>query len=402
MNAPLFLLNNNANQAYFGYGVQAHLQFDDQVDLDAVDAFIAKQKEEHIFTLLAYDLKNSVEQLHSNHHTVTPAPHLLMVVPEVIVKEENGMITCVKGEWTEELQQIFQNLKETKSHSDYPFTFQAQTTQADYLQTVKQLQHHIQIGDIYEVNYCQNFVSKNNAPFDPKSIYQTVNGVTGAPFSAYVEWENFALACGSPERYIEKKGEIIRSQPIKGTAKRGQTEAEDENIKTQLYNDPKERAENVMIVDLVRNDLSRIAQKGSVHVPELFGIYTFPTVHQMISTIECKVDESVTFGDILKATYPMGSMTGAPKIRAMHLIEQYENFKRGIYSGSVGILFPNGDFDLNVVIRSIVMNLETYSLTCSVGGAITIDAIPENEWNECKTKISRILAPFQCQSEIWK
>jgi para-aminobenzoate synthetase component 1 len=221
--------------------------------------------------------------------------------------------------------------------------------------------------------------------------YFKLNAITKAPFSAYVKWENFAVFCGSPERFIERKGERLISQPIKGTARRGKTKEEDDALIAQLRNDPKERAENVMIVDLVRNDLSQVAQKGSVEVEELCAIKTVETVHQMYSTVACNVREGLSFSDILKVTFPMGSMTGAPKKRTMEIIEELEDFRRGLFSGSIGIIKPNGDFDLNVVIRTMIYNQERKYLSCAVGSAITANSIPEKEYEECQLKVSRIL-----------
>lgn len=197
----------------------------------------------------------------------------------------------------------------------------------------------------------------------------------------------------SPERYIKRSGNTIVSQPIKGTAKRLDNEVNDLNMIKQLQNDPKERSENIMITDLVRNDLSRIAQKGSVKVEELCAIYTFEQVHQMISTISCQVSSETASVDILKNTFPMGSMTGAPKISAMQIIESTEDAKRGLYSGAIGYFTPSGDFDFNVVIRSILYNSIEKYVSFSVGSAITINSIPENEYEECllKAKAMRLV-----------
>ena len=203
--------------------------------------------------------------------------------------------------------------------------------------------------------------------------------------------DDYSIFSGSPERFLKKVGSKLISEPIKGTAKRGLTKTEDEELIKSLVSDPKERAENVMIVDLVRNDLSKIATKNSVQVEELCQIYSFETVHQMISRISCDIKESASFTEIIKATFPMGSMTGVPKIRAMELIEEHESFKRGVYSGSIGYIKPNGDFDFNVVIRSLVYNRKNNYLSCSVGGAITIQSDPEKEYEECLIKVKRIL-----------
>ena len=190
---------------------------------------------------------------------------------------------------------------------------------------------------------------------------------------------------------MKKTGDKLMTQPIKGTAKRHTDKAEDELLKQALMADPKERAENVMIVDLVRNDLSKVATKNSVFVDELCGIYSFETVHQMVSTVSCQLKENTTIKEILRATFPMGSMTGAPKVSAMQLIEEFEDFKRGIYSGSIGYIDPQGDFDFNVVIRSLFYNKAKKTMTCDVGGAITIQSDPEKEYEECLTKVKRIL-----------
>ncbi len=201
--------------------------------------------------------------------------------------------------------------------------------------------------------------------------------------SCYYKAGEHYLISSSPERFLKKKGERILSQPIKGTIRRGKNPQEDENLKQELAFSPKERSENVMIVDLVRNDLSRIAQRGSVQVDQLFGIYTLPSVHQMISTISCRVKPELNFTDILRAVFPMGSMTGAPKISAMNLIDSHEKFKRGWFSGCAGYITPEGDFDFNV---SIMYNEQEQKISFPAGSAITIGSNPEKEYEECLLK----------------
>ena len=194
------------------------------------------------------------------------------------------------------------------------------------------------------------------------------------------------MLSASPERYIKKEDDLIISQPINGTAKRFLDPIEDEKSKSQLAFDPKERAENIMVTDLVRNDLSRTAQKGSVKVEELCVIYSFEQVHQMISTITSKLDRQYAGVDVIKTTFPMGSMTGTPKVSVMKIIEELEETKRGLYSGAVGYFTPNGDLDFNVVIRSILYNQENKYASFSVGSAITSLSIPEKEYEECLIK----------------
>ena len=267
--------------------------------------------------------------------------------------------------------------------------FSSHTTKSDYIKNVVRIKNHIQQGDIYEMNYCIQ-LSAENIQLNPIDIYKNLNLLTEAPFSCLMKQDDKYLICASPERFLKRDGKKIISQPIKGTIKRGRTTIEDEELKNKLKNDPKERSENVMIVDLVRNDLSKIAEKASVKVEELFEIYTFPNIHQMISTISCEAS-TTDFKKTLEATFPMGSMTGAPKKKAMELIEKYENFNRGLYSGTVGIINENGDFDLNVVIRSLFYDAKKRYLSICVGSAITINSDPEYEYNECMLKANSLL-----------
>jgi para-aminobenzoate synthetase component 1 len=263
-----------------------------------------------------------------------------------------------------------------------------------YLQAIHQLQQHIHEGDIYEVNYCQEFYAAQSL-HDPWAVWQRLNTFTEAPFSSYVQLGEHYLLSASPERYLKREGDRIISQPIKGTIKRGKTEQEEEELKQSLLHSEKERSENVMIVDLVRNDLSKSAKRGSVKVDELFGVYTFKTVHHLISTVSGELKEGTTFTQLLRDTFPMGSMTGAPKFKAMQLIDQYEYARRGLYSGSVGYITPNGDFDFNVVIRSIVYNANKPYISCSVGSAITALSDPEKEFEECLLKAEAIMKTLE-------
>jgi para-aminobenzoate synthetase component 1 len=260
----------------------------------------------------------------------------------------------------------------------------------EYISVVKQLQRHILRGDCYEINFCQEFFSEN-AIIDPVDLYKKLSAVSPNPFSALYRLDDKWLICASPERFLQKKGDRILSQPIKGTSKRVLSNTrKDEQSKKQLEESSKDRSENVMVVDLVRNDLSKVCKEGSVKVDELFGIYSFPQVHQMISTVRGNLKDNVSFTDIIRSTFPMGSMTGAPKKRVMGLIEQYEKTKRGIFSGAVGYISPDGGFDLNVVIRSIMYNAAQKNLSYQVGSGITFYSDPEKEWEECLMKAEAI------------
>ena len=255
----------------------------------------------------------------------------------------------------------------------------------DYFNKVNALLEHIHRGDIYEVNFCQEFYAEEIS-LNPLVTYSKLNEISKPPFATYLKFDDKFLLSASPERYLKKSGSKVISQPIKGTAKRAEDLVQDELLKNQLRDDTKEQSENIMIVDLVRNDLSRIAKKGTVSVDELCKVYTFEQVHQLISTVSCEVENSMNPIEIIKNSFPMGSMTGAPKISAMELIEKYEVTKRGLYSGTVGYFTPNGDFDFNVVIRSILYNQSKQYISYSVGGAITAKSDPLKEYEECLIK----------------
>jgi len=217
-------------------------------------------------------------------------------------------------------------------------------------------------------------------------VFNALNALSPAPFAAYYRLDDKYMICASPERYLRKRGGNLLSQPIKGTARRDTDLVKDEQIKAELRNDIKERAENVMITDLVRNDLARCCEPGSINVDELFGVYTFPQVHQLISTVSGTMRLGVPFTDAIRYSFPMGSMTGAPKYKVMQLIDKYECSRRELFSGTVGYICPDGDFDFNVIIRSLFYNQSTKYLCYQTGGAITYDSLPEKEWDEMRLK----------------
>jgi para-aminobenzoate synthetase component 1 len=264
----------------------------------------------------------------------------------------------------------------------------------DYITTIEILRDHIREGDCYEVNFCSKGYSEN-VYLQPLNMFNALNSLSPAPFAAYYRLNGHYMACASPERYLKKIGSKILSQPIKGTARRSKDPAADNEIRELLRNDLKERAENVMIVDLVRNDLARSCEVGSITVDELFGIYTYPQVHQMISTVSGLLTPGVPFTEAIQHSFPMGSMTGAPKYKVMQLIEQYERAQRELFSGSVGYITPEGDFDFNVIIRSLFYNADTHYLSYQTGGAITYDSVPEQEWEEMRLKAWALERIFQ-------
>lgn len=342
-----------------------------------------------IFGYLSYDLKNDVENLSSKNFDGLHFPDLYFFQPQKIIfikddQVEFHYLRMIDDEIDDDHEEI-QNITIESNSEHTPVKVEARISKSEYLEKIKLMLNHIHRGDIYEANFCQEFYSEN-VDIDPFNIYRSLNEISTPPFAAYLKLENFNLISASPERYLKKKGDHLLSQPIKGTARRAEDVKEDLRIAAELANDPKEQSENVMIVDLVRNDLSRIAKKGSVEVDELCKVYTFKQVHQLISSVTAEIAEDIPPVEALRTSFPMGSMTGAPKISAMKIIEKLEESKRGLYSGAVGYFTPTGDFDFNVVIRSILYNSENKYLSFSVGGAITAKSDPEKEYEECILK----------------
>lgn len=386
--------NSNSDQAnLLCFGDGEKLILNEEVDLNEIQHFLDKHKNRFIVSYFSYELKNNIEKLTSHNFDALNFPKVYMHVPKNVAQIKNGKISFIQGDETSKNQRFVNRFLEelTQKTKLKNIQFKARTSKESYLETVNQLKKHIQRGDIYEINYCQEYYSENIEIENPIQLYTQINAITEAPFSVFLQHDSQTVFCFSPERFIQKKGNQIISQPIKGTAPRGKNKQEDEQLKTELLTNQKELSENVMIVDLVRNDLSKIAQKGSVKVDELCGAYSFKTVHQLISTISCELDKSSDFLSILKATFPMGSMTGAPKVSAMQLSETYEDFQRGLYAGTIGYFLPNGNFDFNVVIRSLLHNRKNNYLSCAVGGAITIKSDAEKEYEECQTKIGKLI-----------
>jgi para-aminobenzoate synthetase component 1 len=344
-----------------------------------------------MFGYFSYDLKNQIEtQLTSGNpdHIHCPPGHFF--IPKFLLRFHETSVDLGVTDEThrEEFNKLLSSSGDAAGHprtNGKTIELKARIDKGEYIRKVEGLKEHIQRGDIYETNFCMEFYMENTS-IDPVAVFEKLNRISRAPFGAYFRHHDLYLLCSSPERYLKKWQQTVVSQPIKGTIRRGNNPTSDSLLKEALRWDPKERSENVMIVDLVRNDLSRVAHHGSVEVEELFGVYTFEQVHQMISTVVCQVDRSMPFTEIIRATFPMGSMTGAPKFRAMQLIEEYETVQRGLYSGAVGYITPQANFDFNVVIRSILHNAANKYTSVQVGSALTIECNAEYEYNECLLK----------------
>ena len=367
------------------------------IQTDAEHAF-EKLKEyqtitqDYLFGYLSYDVKNASENLTSTNVDDLGFAELFFFQPQKILfikdnRVEFRYLSMVEDEIDTDFKAICDIVLKPKKTtiSNEEVEIRSRISKKDYLKKVDKILEYIHKGDVYEVNFCQEFYAKNTS-INPLDIYEDLNTISEAPFATFLKIDHQFLLCASPERYLKKEGRKIISQPIKGTAKRFKNRLEDQKIATALSKDTKERSENIMIVDLVRNDLSKSAKKGSVQVEELCKVSSFKQVHQMISTVVSEIKDDVHLVDVIKDTFPMGSMTGAPKISAMKIIESLEETKRGLYSGTVGYFTPNGNFDFNVVIRSILYDAEKKYLSFSVGSAVTAKSSPEKEYEECLLK----------------
>ncbi len=392
----VWLDSNNYQQKHSNFDAVLAVDSYSKIETNYIDAF-RKLKEyqtnvqDYIFGYLAYDLKNDVENVSSNNFDGLHFPDLFFFQPKKIFFIKGNTIelkylTDFHSEIKKDFEEINQQTTTNKQQlTTSPIKIKLRIHKGEYYKKLNAVLNHIHRGDIYEANFCQEFYSENST-INPVEVYQNLNDISKPPFATFLKLNDKFLLSASPERYLKKDGNQVISQPIKGTEKRANSKKEDVKLISELEKNPKERAENIMIVDLVRNDLSRSAIKGSVKVDELCKVYTFEQVHQLISTVSCKVKSNVHPVDIIKYSFPMGSMTGAPKISAMKIMEELEETKRGLYSGAVGYFTPNGDFDFNVIIRSILYNSTKKYVSYSVGGAITAQSIPEKEYEECLLK----------------
>ncbi len=344
------------------------------------------KKKHLIFGHFSYDLKNEIENLSSGHSSGISFPDTFFFKPKFSISSKAGKVNVITKNDLLFERFITKTIPEEVNYSkEATFQMKERTSKELYVENIEKIKSHIHRGDIYEMNYCIEFFAEK-VQINPIALYEKLIALTQAPFSVLYKYHDQWLICASPERFLKKSGDKLISQPIKGTRPRGNSEAEDLLLIKELENDPKEKSENVMIVDLVRNDLSKSAKKGSVKVEELFGIYSFKNVHQMISTISAELSPEIHPVDAIKNAFPMGSMTGAPKIRAMELAEEIEQMKRGLYSGAVGYFTPEMNFDFNVIIRSIQYNEKTGYLSIMVGSAITTNSDAEKEYEECLVK----------------
>ena len=405
----VFLDSNNFPDKYSSYDCLLAVDAFTSIKTDYHNAFddlkqYQQTTRDWLFGYFSYDLKNNIEDLKSNNFDGLNFPDLYFFQPKkLFLLKSNNLEICHLNMCDDEVEVDFSEICSfvssfkfatpvalSGSSQVYNVEIQQKIAKEKYIQKVSKILEHIYRGDIYEANFCMEFFAEN-ATINPLEKYLKLNEISKAPFSVFFKNNKHFLLSASPERYLKKDNENLISQPIKGTSKRFSNQIDDEKSKLELSKNPKERSENIMITDLVRNDLSKTAQKGAVQVEELCEVYSFLQVHQMITTISSKLNPDFTVINALKTTFPMGSMTGAPKISAMQIIEDLEESKRGLYSGSIGYFTPNGNFDFNVVIRSILYNQEEKYISFSVGSAITSLSIPEQEYEECLLKAKAML-----------
>lgn len=388
-----YLDSNNFKDSYSKFDALIAVGVKAEVTAQSGNAFeaLANFKSQHngwMTGFLGYDLKNEIENVSSANPDHLQFPDLYFFVPQHLIVINSDEVDIQSDDAGAIFKAISKFSIEEKPSSI--FKIQTRFNKAEYINTVNEIKTHINRGDIYVTNFCQEFYAED-AAINPVHIFQKLNEASPNPFACFFKYHQQYILCASPERFLAKRGHKLVSQPIKGTAKRGIDEVVDKAIIQQLRNSPKEQQENVMIVDLVRNDLTRSAIAGTVKVEELFGIYSFQHVHQMISTVVCELDNTIGLVEAIRNTFPMGSMTGAPKVSAMQLMEHYERTRRGVYSGAVGYFSPDGDFDFNVVIRSILYNEVEKYLSFQAGSAITYHANAAFEYEECLLKVKAIM-----------
>jgi len=262
-------------------------------------------------------------------------------------------------------------------------------TRPKYEQAVKRVIEYILDGDIFQANIAMRFNVALPENFKRFDYYRRLRSINPAPFAAFFELGEFAIASSSPERFMRLAGNRIEARPIKGTRPRGINPAEDAALAKALCESEKDRAENIMIVDLLRNDLSRVCEDGSVDVPALCALESFASVHHLVSTVTGTLRPGLGAVDVLRAAFPGGSITGAPKIRAMQIISEIEPHARGAYCGAIGYIGFDGAMDMNIAIRTVV--LEKQRAVFHAGGGIVADSVPASEYAECYDKARALL-----------
>lgn len=347
---------------------------------------------------LSYGLKDHVERLGSRHAPRWSFPLLWWALPERVVEVvgDAAFLYCPASDEAEAkawAKKVISAPPES-APARLPDEWLRHTDRTAYMEALSRIQRHLLRGDIYELNYCTERTA-TLPELDPYASFTRLMAGSSASFPAfYRHLDQFAL-CASPERYLSFDGRLVRGEPMKGTRARSIDAREDARAAAALAADEKERSENVMAVDVMRNDLGRVAVPGSVQVPVLFGIRSHPGVHQMVSTIEARLADGMGPVQAVAASFPMASMTGAPKIRAMQLIDELEDMPRELFSGSLGFFDDRGRGDLNVMIRTVMYDAPTGHASLITGSAITVMSDHEKEYEECELKARSVLDPLR-------
>lgn len=398
----VFLNSNNYESEMNEYEVilavdlHSETPYTKQNSLTKLDDYINRTKD-WIFGYLSYDLKNELEKLESKNIDSFVLPNLFFFQPKKIWLVSKNSVEALYldgSQIQEDWIQINKIVPLNEISNSKKIKLTKRLSENQYQNKIQRLLDHINKGDVYEANYCMEWFSENSEII-PAEVYLKLNEISTTPMSAYFKNKNLHLLSSSPERYIKRINDRIISQPIKGTSRRDENDLIDSKLMAELRLNVKERSENIMIVDLIRNDLSRFSVPGTVKVKELCKVYPFKQVHQMISTIESVVETDLSCTEIIKATFPMGSMTGAPKVKAMTIIEDLEVSTRGLYGGALGYIKPSGNFDFNVVIRSLIYDTNSKYLSFHVGSAITSKSKISCEYDECLLKAEAMISVLQ-------
>ncbi len=384
-------LTNNKNLSILAFGVEDIIEYGGNSKLEELDGFLKSHENDYRFGFLSYDLKEDIWNKKSNNIDNIGFPKFGFFVPKYVVQwENNDKKVYLKGNKNDESEDFVASFFENQSKAEeMNIELSPRLSKTGYIQQVINIQNDIKNGEIEEINFCQEFYGEN-VDISPIPTFFKLNDVAKTPFSSFLQWNNSSALCMSPERFLKRTRNTLTTQPIKGTAKRGETLEEDKQLKNALISSKKEQNENILTTKAVQSELSKLAKNKHAEITELCQLYSFETVHQLISTIEAEIESDLSFREIIEALFPMGSMTGVPSNIATHKIDKYENFNRGLYSGTIGYIKPNGDFDFNVVIRTLLYNFPKKYLSCPVGGAITSKSIPESEYEECLIKIESI------------
>ncbi|MFW1678199.1 aminodeoxychorismate synthase component I [Pontibacter sp. JAM-7] len=342
-----------------------------------------------------YDLGRRLEALPnraSQSHSL-PDLQLGLYLWAVVVDHQRQQTTLVAAPSvpSSQLDDIEQQLLTEASGKTAPFRlqrrFSANINETEYHQKLSQIDRYIHAGDCYQVNFAQRFDSEYRG--DPWHAYRQLREVAPTPYAAFIDTAEGAILSLSPEQFLEVRQGQVKTRPIKGTRPRAADAVADQALKAELQASTKDRAENLMIVDLLRNDLSRVCQHNSVKVPELFKVESYANVHHLVSTITGQLPENASPVDLLEHCFPGGSITGAPKIRAMEIIEELEPHRRSIYCGSIGYISLCGRMDTSITIRTVLC--EQQKVYCWAGGGIVADSITEMEYQETFNKVNNLL-----------